>query len=202
MRWRGLPIATVLAIAAVMFWALVTVFGSQGSEETQLPSVTAADARDLPRIPLTFPEVSKPLIEALPSPEPSPEPAVAAAAPKKPATTKPRTVKLPTDGATGNAVTGESGDATVGPSNSTRPASDTSDDPVGDLNDDFENPSTFGPGDPDDEPEPPEEPDEPNVDDQEPSGSGGVNSGNTGNNGANGSSEAQSDPGNSDNGND
>jgi hypothetical protein len=195
MRWRGLPIAAVLAIAAVMFWGLVTVFGSGGSEEIELPLASAAGSRDLPRIPLAFPEVSKPMVEALPSPEPSPEPPVVASAPKKTATTKAaRPVRVPTDGATGNAVTGESGDATIGPSDSTPAAADNTDDPVGDLNFGFENPSTFGPDEPEEEPDPPEEPDEPDDD------TGGVSSGNTGNNGDNGSSDSQTDPGSTDGG--
>jgi len=202
MRWRALPIVTVLAIATVMFWGLVTVFGSESSDEAQLPLVTAAGSSDdLPRIPLVFPEVSKPMIEALPSPEPSPEPPAVATAAKKPAPTKTRAVKVPTDGATGNAATGESGDATIGPNNSTPAAGDDSD-PVGDLDDGFENPNTFGPDEPDDEPEPPEEPEpeEPDVDDEEPSGTGGVSSGDSGNNGADGTSESQTDPGDSEDG--
>ncbi|MEX2553179.1 MAG: hypothetical protein WD627_09315 [Actinomycetota bacterium] len=195
MRWRALPIVTVLAIATVMFWGLVTVFGSESSDEADLPLVTAADSSDdLPRIPLVFPEVSKPMIEALPSPEPSPEPPATATAAKKPATTKARAVTVPTDGTTGNATTGESGDATIGPNNST-PAGGDDSDPVGDLDDD-----DFGPDEPDDESEPPEPPDPEPEEDDEPSGNGGLSSGDSGNNGADGSSETQSDPGNSEDG--
>ena len=197
MRWRALPIFTVLAIATVMFWGLLTVFGSESSDE-ELPSVTAAGSSDLPRIPLVFPEVAKPMIEALPSPEPSPEPPAIATAAKKPATTKARAVEMLTESTTGNAVTDESGDPTIGPNRSTSAGDDS--DPVGDLDDGFENPDDFGPDEPDDEPEPPEEPEEPDVDDEEPSGSGGVSSGDSGNNGANGSDESQSDPGNSEGG--
>lgn len=203
MRWRALPIVTVLAIATVMFWGLVTVFSSESSDESQLPLVTAAGSSDdLPRIPLAFPEVSKPMIEALPSPEPSPEPPAIATAAKKPAPTKTRAVTVPTDGATGNATTGESGDATIGPNNSTLAAGDDSD-PVGDLDDGFENPNTFGPDEPKEEPELPEEPEEPDPEpqeDDEPGGSGGLSSGDSGNNGANGASESQIDQGNSEDG--
>lgn len=198
MRWRALPIFTVLAIAGVMFWGLMTVFGSESSTDEDQPSLdTAAGAGDLPRIPLEFPEVSKPLMEALPTPEPSPEPPVVTTAAKKPAPTKTRAVKVPTNGVTGSAITGESGDATVGPNNRTSAAGDETD-PVGDLDSDFEDPSSFGPDEPDDDPpEEPEEPEEPNADDES---SGGVSSGDSGNNGANGSSESRSDPGTSDEG--
>src|SRR5688500_18783653 len=115
-----------------MLWGLVTVFGSGGSEVIELPMDSSSGSRYLPRIPLAFPEVSRPMVEALPATEPSHEPPVVASAPKKAATTKAaRPVRVPTDGATGNAVTGESGDATIGPSDSTPAAGDNTDDPVG-----------------------------------------------------------------------
>ena len=190
---RALPFLLILAMAGVLFWALVAVFGSENaSDESAGPVVAAADD-NLPRIPLEFPEVSKPLIEALPSPEPSPEVSPAGQATqttrRRSTATTTRPVRIPTNGQAGSAVTGESGDATFGSPQQSGPASD--DDIVGDLDDEFDDP--IGPDDgADEEPEPEEPAPEPDVEEDEPNG---TRSGDSGNNGANGANQSTTDSG-------
>ena len=204
--WRVLPILTILAIAAVMFWGLVTVFGSEAGPSSG-SALVAGDTSKLPRVPLEFPEVARSLIDPLASPAPSPEPSIEAAAASARTSTKTKVKKpyVPTDGASGDAAVGADGDPTIGPNDRSASAGDATD-PVGDLNNaGFENPKEFGPDEPKTPAPPAPAPPAPVVvedDDDNGTHVDNTNSGNSGNNGANGESEAATDPGDSDAGDD
>lgn len=199
-RWRWRAVTGVLLLAALLFWAMVTFLGGPSTPSPATLASAANNSQQLPSFPLEFPDVSQPLQESVQElgTEPVPgsvvedNPVVAAGTKKAP--TKVAAPAKPTTAPAGSAT---SGDVTVRDPDA-ESSSDSSEDPVEDVDTGFENPSTFGPDEPEEEeiPEPEDEPD------PEPAPlvnkiRGDSRSGD----GANGSSQAATDEGASDSGN-
>jgi hypothetical protein len=210
LRWRWRPIIGVFILAALIYWALVSLFGSATTGPKSL-AAAVSDSSNLQSVPLQFPDVSQPLQEvaaqAVDTPiAPPGSPSVTGVAVQtkttgaKPA---PQSAKSPSTPAAGN------GDPSIGPDDTlgtvALTGADRSSDPVaGNLNDGFENPASFGPDEPQAAQPAPEPPPSPapatsKFDDfaTKVNNSG---SGDSGTNGANGSSQVAIDAGKSDQG--
>lgn len=183
-RWRWRAVVGVLLLAALLFWAMITFLGPPERPRPSTFASAATSSSRLPRFPLEFPDISRPLQEAVQDLGSEPvagqvvegNPLVSSRA--RPEAGKAAKGTAPPKDPPAGAVLGSGTEPDLSSGGST----DSSDDPVKDADTGFENPSTFGPDEP--EPDP-----EPSVLDRirDRGGAG------SGSNGANGSSQSSTD---------
>ncbi|MGQ0680578.1 MAG: hypothetical protein ACT4OM_13165 [Actinomycetota bacterium] len=151
-RWRWRPVTGVLGLAALMFWALVTIFGGSAQQASTFSPKSVDDPFP---VPLQFPGLSQPLSEVvqalLPVAPESTAPPIEAntAASARNSSGAPTNRVLPRPAVSPPAALADSApgiDPTIGPGAVN--AGTRSGDPVGNLDGGFEDPSTFGPDEP------------------------------------------------------
>lgn len=193
-RWRWRAVVGVLLLATLLFWAMITFLGAPDTPKPSTLASAATGSSRLPSFPLEFPDISRPLQEAVQDLGSEPvagqivedNPVVSSRA--RPEAGKAVKATAPAKAPSASSALGSGTE----PDASSGSGTESSEDPVKDADTGFENPSTFGPDEPAPEDVPEPDPETSVLDRIRDRGA------NTGSNGANGSSRASTDGGGSD----